>query len=81
MSSTVKQGNPSQNDVAVSVWHGSDADLVRLQASVGAHCECKPDEPTCPAHQMLTDQNVLDHINFVRRIRAKLRREEWLTNR
>ena len=69
----------------VTVWHGSDADLRRLQASVGANCDCQPsrgDTPptTCAAHRMLTDQYVLDHVDFFRHIRANLRLEEWLVH-
>jgi hypothetical protein len=59
-----------------AVWKGTDADLERLKHATAEHCQCEDGKPTCPAHQMLSSQRVLDGLIFVRaQRRAYLRKE------
>jgi hypothetical protein len=57
-------------------WNGTDADLERLKDAAQANCQCAEGKPTCPAHQMLSEQRILDGLIFVRtQRRAYLRKE------
>jgi hypothetical protein len=52
----------------LATWHGSPADFERLANALRHNCECdldNPASPPCPAHRMITDQAVLDHLAFV----------------
>lgn len=61
----------------IAVWYGSDADLKRLRAAVARNCECVMAEYTCPAHEMLSDQDVLNHLVFVASVRRVYRDAEF----
>jgi hypothetical protein len=64
-------------------WAGDVDEFVSLLGCVGAHCTCRSGEylsrgaRTCPSHQLLGDQQVLDHLVFARRMRERLVRSEW----
>ena len=40
-------------------------------------CECEALKATCPAHQLLLDPRIVDHMGFVATQRDQLQREEW----
>jgi len=64
-------------------WHGSKDAWKDLLAAAHNHCTCDPDDPRdeCPVHQMLLqNQRALDGLPFGRHLRARLQREEGLTN-
>lgn len=64
-------------------WPGTVDDFVRLLWCVGAHCTCQESDQqgqgvrSCPAHQLLLDQRVLDHLVFARSLRDKFIASEW----
>lgn len=61
--------------VMVRVWRNRDHWYELLEAvehNCGGKLEGEP-KCTCPAHQMLEDQNVLDHLAY-----AKLRAEKYV---
>lgn len=65
---------------ASAVWHGTTSEGQELVQAVRHHCTCPPGaaarNSTCPAHELLTDQQMLDRLLFARRIAACIRREE-----
>jgi hypothetical protein len=76
--------NPT--DVAADTidWHGTDAELARLQGALARHCTCQHRPAPfgtivelCSAHAMLRDQRLLDRLVFVYRARAQFARGEW----
>jgi len=66
----------------LTVWHGEESELYRLNTAVSHNCECPATANEtfnpCGPHRMLTDQRVMDHLAFVSEIRARLRRGEGL---
>lgn len=63
----------------IAVWAGTDADLKALRKAVERNCECVLGETTCSAHEMLVEQDVLDHLAFVGSRREKYWFNEFLT--
>ena len=68
----------------LAVWHGGEADILRLLQAVEHNCECsraryRDDRgSSCAAHQMLAfDQRALDGLLFARWLAAQLEDEEW----
>ncbi len=68
----------------LAVWHGSEAEILRLLEAVEHNCECargprgEVRRPCCAAHQMLAlDQRALDGLLFARWLAARLQDEEW----
>lgn len=68
----------------VTVWKGEEADLYSLNAAVMRNCCCSvadvenPNPPKkCPAHEMLSDQHVMDHLAFAVSMRELLTWQEW----
>lgn len=61
-----------------AVWNGTAADLKVLEAAAMRNCTC--DEPAsngCPAHLMLSDQKILDHLAAVKFDLKRFKRAEW----
>lgn len=53
----------------LAVWWGSDLALKELKASVERNCACDPDHQViCDPHRMLADQNILNHLVFVKAV-------------
>ena len=65
------------------LWHGTRAEALELLDALDRHCACRvtPDGvrvSACAPHEMLSgDQRAMDGLLFVRRIAARLRREEF----
>lgn len=62
-------------------WRGTPRESARLQAAVAQHCECVDGiaglpSVRCSAHQLLTDQSMLDHLLYVYRMRRLFIRRE-----
>lgn len=51
-----------------AVWPGTDRELADLRSAVQHNCTCEIGQPTCPPHEMLTDQRILGHLVFARRV-------------
>ena len=67
--------------MTVVTWHGTRKEFARLQNAVARHCQCAsatgPVSPGgCPAHTLLDDQNTLDHLLYVYRMRSMFIRRE-----
>jgi hypothetical protein len=65
-----------------ATWHGSRAEFGQLAAAVRRHCGCKSVRfrgvaEVCPAHAMLSDQRVLDHLLFAYRSKSQFQQSEW----
>jgi hypothetical protein len=65
-----------------ATWHGTRAEFMRLVAAMQRHCECETAlfgrvVELCPAHAMLHDQRVLDHLLFTYRSRGQFQQAEW----
>lgn len=58
-------------------WHGTDDELRRLVGAVERNCSWCPPGESCPAHAMLQDERLLNHLVYAVRIRARLELEEW----
>jgi hypothetical protein len=70
---------PSMN---TATWHGSAQEFWRLRKAISRNCSCQkpttgPVAVQCAAHQMLTDQCVLDHLLYAYHARDEFRREEF----
>jgi len=68
---------------SVTVWHGTSDEMWRLHAAIRRYCACAGGAigaaPTvCPAHAMLLDQRVLDHLLYVFRTRSFYKGAEWM---
>jgi hypothetical protein len=50
----------------ITIWRGTDADLVKLRQACDRYCSCETDPYTCGPHRMLSDQIVLDHLAFIK---------------
>jgi hypothetical protein len=56
-------------------WNGRVADLRDLRTALEHNCTC-PNQAnarpgnTCPAHALMTDQRVMDHLAFVAQYRT-----------
>lgn len=67
------------------IWHGTQQEGTELITALEKNCECERNlmglrTKTCPAHEAFAnDQQWLDRLLFLRRIRDKLNREEDLT--
>ena len=65
------------------VWHGTQQESFDLVNAIARNCTCEfglmgVRLTTCAPHRMLTeDQRALNGLLFVRRMVARLRREEW----
>jgi hypothetical protein len=62
-------------------WHGTPRELSRLQHAVMEHCDCVAGmfglpPIRCAGHEMLRDQNMLDHLLYVYRMRKIFIRRE-----
>ena len=60
-------------------WHGTTEEALELRTALARNCTCAPEgEPQlkpCGAHALLlSGQDVLDHLVYGRRLRAR-----WLT--
>jgi hypothetical protein len=60
--------------MAAPMWQGTDAEFDRLKQAVARNCDCVAGmlglpPLTCPAHLMLGDQSLLDHMLYVFRTR------------
>ena len=60
--------------MAISMWHGTDQELVRLREALAQNCDCisgsfGSSSRTCSVHQMLEQQSALDHLLYVYRVR------------
>jgi hypothetical protein len=65
-----------------ATWHGTRAEFMRLVAAMQNHCECETAlfgrvVNLCPAHAMLRDQRVLDHLVFTYRSKGRFQELEW----
>jgi len=64
----------------VPKWQGSEAEMQALLAALEHNCECKinPDgaKVLCDVHRLPLSQSTLDRLLFMRRIVARLQREE-----
>ncbi len=65
-----------------ATWHGSAHEFWRLRKAISKNCSCPkpttgPGPGRCAAHQMLTDQCVLDHLLYAYRARDEFRRHEF----
>jgi hypothetical protein len=66
-----------------AMWHGSTDEYSELLGAIGRHCTCSlgpTGQPSaiCAAHHMLgADQRALDGLLFARRMRSRLKCEEW----
>jgi hypothetical protein len=66
-----------------AIWHGTPAELARLEAAVQRHCACPPrrfslnPQAVCSAHALLGDPRLLDHLLYAYRVRARFIRGEW----
>jgi hypothetical protein len=64
-------------------WHGTQQESFDLTNAIGRNCTCEFGMMgvrlnTCEPHRMLTeDQRALNGLLFVRRMAARLRREEF----
>jgi hypothetical protein len=69
------------------VWHGTHQESFDLLNALARNCTCEfgfmgVRLTTCAPHRMLTEnQRALDGLLFVRRMAARLRREEFSTAR
>jgi hypothetical protein len=67
---------------SVTVWHGTSDEMWRLSAAVRHYCACAVGAAgattVCPAHTMLFDQRILDHLLYVFRTRSFYKRAEWM---
>ncbi len=69
--------------VASVEWHGTQAEAAELLAAIQHHCACEFGVlgvrlSTCAPHRMMTeDQRALDGLLCMRRLRARLKAEEW----
>jgi hypothetical protein len=69
----------------LAIWHGTDRQLKDLMRAVSNHCTCETptivnaNPPKCPAHQMLLDQDALNHFAFVGTRRQRYWFNEFLT--
>ncbi len=68
--------------MTVKEWHGTDRELLKLREAVDRNCECGASGaegaiPTCPAHTLFLDQNVLDHLLYVYRAREGFKHKEF----
>lgn len=67
----------------LAVWHGSEADIMRLIQAVEHNCTCARGgggerRSCCSAHAMLAfDQRALDGLLFMRSLADRLENEEW----
>ena len=62
------------------MWHGTESEWNDLNSAVASNCTCaKPYhlEPTCAAHQLLSEQRSLDRLLFERRSASRLVQEEF----
>jgi hypothetical protein len=51
----------------IAVWYGTDEELVELRQAVAHNCVCADDGSyVCQPHLMLSDQDILNHLAFVR---------------
>jgi hypothetical protein len=50
----------------VTHWNGTQEELAALTTAISRNCTCAEMKRTCPAHQMLTEQRVMNHLAFVR---------------
>lgn len=68
--------------MGVVEWLGSDRELTELTEAIGRNCGCTPAQQQrnapgcCPAHQMLGNQRVMNHLLYVRRRRNDYQFEE-----
>lgn len=63
-------------------WNGTNEEALALLQALHRHCECRIDAgrtlAPCAAHTMLVhDQRAVDGLLFMRRMAARLRREEF----
>lgn len=60
----------------LTVWHGSLREFGKLSTAIADNCECRiypyDSAYVCSAHRMLQDQNVLNHLAFVRQQRERI---------
>jgi hypothetical protein len=68
-----------------AIWHGTPAELARLEAALQRHCTCPARRyvmtEVCPAHALLGEPRLLDHLIYVYRARARFVRSEWSVQR
>ena len=48
------------------LWNGSTHEAIRFCDAVNRYCECQQLKHRCPAHDMMLNQFVLDHLLFER---------------
>ena len=65
-----------------AIWQGTDDELARLHGAIAHYCDCVPamlglPVQTCPAHAMLDEQSVLDHLLYVLRVRGMFVKREF----
>ena len=71
--------------MTTTTFHGTPREQRDLLRAVSRHCTCEvgpmgTSVGCCPAHRMLVeDQRAVNGLLFGRRLAARLRREEWLT--
>jgi len=66
------------------VWYGTQGEAVMLTKAIASNCTCEFNAAgcrlsTCGAHQMLLQQRALNGLLFVRTIRQRFVREEWMS--
>lgn len=58
---------------------GTDQELFRLAEAASHYCTCVANEQACPAHAMLTDEELAKHLVFGARRLPKLLEGEFTT--
>ncbi len=72
-----------------ATWHGSAQEFWRLRQAISKNCSCPRPNCSCPrpttgrvpgrcaAHQMQSDQCILDHLLYAYRAGDEFRRQEF----
>ena len=61
-------------------WNGTPIEYLELTRILGRNCECDHGPAPCAAHAMTDDQRLLNGLLYGRRLAARFRDEEWLTD-
>jgi len=67
--------------IMTAIWHGTQQEGMELVTAIAHNCTCEtaPVVKRCAAHEAFThNQQWLDRLVFMRRIRDRLNREEYL---